>query len=151
MAVFFDDFGAVLYTKFLAIAGVSTFLAGLFQELAVDPLTLILLTSLIFFVLGMFLDPIGLMLITLPILLPVFEAMDLSLIWLGVIVVKFVEIGMLTPPVGFNVYVIKSVVGDTISLEQIFRGVAWFLVCEVFILILLFSFPAISLMLPEAM
>ena len=149
--LFFVAFGAVLYTKFLAIAGVSTFLAGLFQELAVDPLTLILLTSLIFFVLGMFLDPIGLMLITLPILLPVFEAMDLSLIWLGVIVVKFVEIGMLTPPVGFNVYVIKSVVGDTISLEQIFRGVAWFLVCEVFIMILLFSFPAISLMLPEAM
>jgi TRAP-type C4-dicarboxylate transport system permease large subunit len=66
-------------------------------------------------------------------------------------VVKYLEIGLLTPPVGFNVYVIKSVVGDAIPLETIFRGVGWFLVCEIFIMALLIAFPEISLVLPNMM
>ena len=80
-----------------------------------------------------------------------FEALNLDLIWLGVLVVKYLEIGLLTPPVGFQVYVVKSVVGDTISLETIFRGVGWFLACEVVIMALLISFPSISLYLPNLM
>ena len=107
--------------------------------------------SLIYVVLGMFLDPLGLLLLTLPVLLPMFEQLNLDLVWFGVIVVKFLEIGLLTPPVGFNVYVIKSVVGDTIPLETIFRGVGWFLACEVVIVALLVAFPQISLFLPNSM
>ena len=80
-----------------------------------------------------------------------FEGLGLDLVWFGVLVVKFLEIGLLTPPVGFNVYVIKSVVGDTIPLETIFRGVAWFLACEVVIVALLVAFPQISLYLPGTM
>ena len=67
------------------------------------------------------------------------------------LVVKFLEIGLLTPPVGFNVYVIKSVVGDKIPLETIFRGVGWFLACEVIVVALLVAFPEISLYLPSTM
>ena len=67
------------------------------------------------------------------------------------IVVKYLEIGLLTPPVGFNVYVIKGVVGDKVQLEEIFKGVTWFLVCEFFIMILLIGFPQISLYLPNLM
>ena len=80
-----------------------------------------------------------------------FEVLNLDLIWLGVLVVKYLEIGLLTPPVGFNVYVIKSVVGDSIPLETIFRGVGWFLACEVVIMTLLIAFPQISLLLPDLM
>jgi TRAP-type mannitol/chloroaromatic compound transport system permease large subunit len=80
-----------------------------------------------------------------------FEALDLDLIWFGVLVVKYLEIGLLTPPVGFNVYVIKSVVGDTVDLETIFRGVTWFLGCEVIIVALLIAYPQISLFLPNTM
>ena len=80
-----------------------------------------------------------------------FENLDLDLVWFGVLVVKYLEIGLLTPPVGFNVYVIKSVVGDQISLETIFRGVGWFLVCEVIVVTLLIAFPEISLYLPNTM
>lgn len=65
----------------------------------------------------MFLDPLGIILITIPVLVPMFAALKLDLVWLGVLVVKYVEIGMLTPPVGFNVYVVKNVVGDEISLD----------------------------------
>ena len=80
-----------------------------------------------------------------------FEALNLDLIWLGVLVVKYLEIGLLTPPVGLNVYVIKSVVGEKIPLETIFRGVGWFLVCELIIVVLLVAFPQISLFLPNTM
>ena len=91
------------------------------------------------------------MLITVPIFVPMFAALKLDLVWLGVLVVKYVEIGLLTPPVGFNVYVVKNVVGDSIPLETIFRGCFWFLGCEAIIMTLLIAFPQISLWLPNTM
>jgi TRAP-type C4-dicarboxylate transport system permease large subunit len=118
---------------------------------ALDPLLLVIAASVVYLILGMFLDPLGLLLLTLPVLLPMFEAVNLDLVWIGVLIVKYLEIGLLTPPVGFNVYVIKSVVGDEIPLETIFRGVTWFLACEVVIVALLIAFPQISLFLPGTM
>jgi TRAP-type C4-dicarboxylate transport system permease large subunit len=102
-------------------------------------------------VLGCFLDSIGLMLLTLPIFLPMFRALHLDLIWLGVLVVKFLEIGVLTPPVGLNVYVVKEASGNSVDLATVFRGVGWFLACEVVITTLLIAFPQISLYLPSLM
>jgi len=149
--IFFVGFGAVMYTKFLALTGMSGFLGATIGGWALDPLLLVIAASIIFILLGMFLDPLGLLLLTLPVLLPMFEKLDLDLVWFGVLVVKYLEIGLLTPPVGFNVYVIKSVVGDTVPLETIFRGVLWFLACEVVVVALLIAFPQISLFLPGTM
>ncbi|MGE3248402.1 MAG: TRAP transporter large permease subunit, partial [Beijerinckiaceae bacterium] len=147
--IFFVAVGAVMYTKFLAFTGLPEFFGQWIVDIGLNPIVLVIGTSLIYLFLGMFLDPLGVLLLTLPILLPMFDALELDLIWLGVLVVKYLEIGMLTPPVGFNVYVIKSVVGDTIPLETIFKGVGWFLVAEVFIMALLIAFPQISLWLPS--
>ena len=149
--IFFVAVGAVMYTKFLAFTGMPAFFGQTIVDIGLNPLVLIIGTSLIYIFLGMFLDPLGVLLLTLPILLPMFDALQIDLIWLGVLVVKYLEIGMLTPPVGFNVYVIKSVVGDQIPLETIFRGVAWFLAAEVVIVALLIAFPQISLFLPSRM
>jgi C4-dicarboxylate transporter DctM subunit len=149
--IFFVAVGAVMYTKFLALSGMPAFLGNVIGDWALDPILLVVAASILYLILGMFLDPLGLLLLTLPILLPMFEGLNLDLIWFGVLVVKFLEIGLLTPPVGFNVYVIKSVVGDTIPLETIFRGVAWFLACEVVVVVLLVAFPEISLYLPSTM
>lgn len=146
--IFFVAMGAVMFTKFLALTGLPFFMGDLIGGWSESPLLLVLAMSVIFVILGMFLDPLGVLLLTLPIMLPMFKALDLDLIWIGVLMVKYMEIGMLTPPVGFNVYVIKSVVGDTIALETIFRGVTWFLACEVLIMALLIGFPQISLWLP---
>ena len=110
--ILFVAIGAVLYSKFLALTGLPVFLGGAMDDWALDPLFLVLAAAAMYVVLGMFLDPLGLMLLTLLVLLPMFEGLGLDLIWFGVLVVKFLEIGLLTPPVGFNVYVIKSVVGD---------------------------------------
>lgn len=143
--------GAILLSHFMALAGVPVYMGNLMETWSLDPLLLVIGTSIIYLILGMFLDPLGILLLTLPILLPMFERLNLDLIWLGVLVVKYLEIGLLTPPVGFQVYVVKSVVGDEISLETIFKGVGWFLACEVLIMALLIAFPQISLYLPSLM
>ncbi len=149
--IFFVGMGAIMYTKFLALAGISTLLTALIGNWALDPVLLVIAASIIYLILGMFLDPLGIVLITLPVLLPMFTALGLDLVWFGVIVVKYVEIGLLTPPVGFNVYIVKNVVGDSVPLHDIFRGCFWFLGCEVFIMTLLIAFPEISLWLPATM
>lgn len=149
--IFFVAIGAILLTRFMALSGVPEYLAELMGSWVIDPLLLVIGTSLIYLVLGMFLDPIGLMLLTLPILLPLFDALDLHPIWIGILVIKYVEIGLMTPPVGLNVYAVKTIVGDEVPLETIFKGVLWFLGCEVVIVALLIAFPGITLYLPSLM
>jgi len=149
--LFFVAYGAVMYTRFLALVGVPGMMAALAGDWALDPVLMLVAISIIYLILGMFLDPLGVLLLTLPIVQPMFAALNLDPIWLGVIVVKYIEIGLLTPPVGFNAYVVKNVVGDSISLETIFRGIGWFLACEVVIMALILSFPQISLWLPGQM
>ena len=149
--IFFVAVGAVLLTRFLALTGVPAHLAAVVGGWAADPLLLVISASLVYVLLGMFLDPLGVMLLTLPLFLPMFIALDLDLIWFGILVIKYLEIGLITPPVGMNVYVIKGVVGDSIELERIFKGVAWFLVCDAVVIALIVAFPGIALLLPGMM
>lgn len=146
-AIFVIAIGAQLLTRFLALSGVPEFLA---ETLAVDggsTLLLVLGFSLAYLVLGMFVDPIGIMLLTLPIILPIADAADINLIWLGILVTKYLEIGLITPPVGLNVFVIRSAVTD-IPTTTIFRGIGWFVAADLVTLALLIAFPAIALTLP---
>jgi tripartite ATP-independent transporter DctM subunit len=149
--LFFVGIGAVIYTKFLALAGTSEMFVQMIGSWAVDPLLLVIAVSIIYLILGMFLDPLGMILLTIPVFVPLFAALKLDLVWFGVLVVKYIGIGLLTPPVGFNVYVVKNAVGDAIPLETIFRGCFWFLLCEIVIMTLLIAFPQISLWLPYSM
>ena len=73
------------------------------------------------------------------------------MIWMGIILIKYIEIGLLTPPVGLNVFVVKSVVGDRIPIMRIFGGMTWFLLAEAIIMVLLIAFPEITLTLPNMM
>jgi tripartite ATP-independent transporter DctM subunit len=150
-SIFFIAIGAILLTRFLAIAGVPQFLTGFVSDMDPNPIYIILAMCLIYVILGMFLDPLGVMLLTLPIFLPIYETLGVNEIWIGVLVVKLIEIGLLTPPVGLNAYVVKGVVGDAVPLTTIFRGLLWFLACEAVIMALLIGFPAISLWLPSLM
>ncbi|OGA12714.1 MAG: C4-dicarboxylate ABC transporter [Betaproteobacteria bacterium RIFCSPLOWO2_02_FULL_63_19] len=149
--IFFIAVGAILLTKFMVLSALPIYLTAAMQDIALDPLLLVIGASLIYVVLGMFLDPLGLMLLTLPVLLPMFEALDLDLIWFGVLVIKYIEIGLMTPPVGLCVYAVKTIVGKEVPLETIFRGVSWFLATEVVVVTLLIAFPQISLYLPGLM
>ncbi|TNE33353.1 MAG: TRAP transporter large permease [Alphaproteobacteria bacterium] len=150
-AIFVIAIGAAILTRFLALTGIPDFLSGLVLDSAVGPMTVLLGMAVVYLILGMFLDPIGIMLLTLPIFLPVVEATDINLIWFGILIAKFLEIALITPPVGLNVFVIKGIVGDAISTVTIFRGILWFLVADVITMALLLSFPEISLWLPRLM
>ena len=149
--IFFIAVSAIIFTRFLTLSGLPNFLSQFVSGSGMEPLTLVLITSVIYLILGMFLDPLGILLITLPILIPVFKQADIDLIWMGIILIKYIEIGLLTPPVGLNVFVVKSVVGDRIPITQIFGGMIWFLAAEAVIMTLLIAFPAITLTLPNLM
>ena len=150
-SIFFVAISALLFTRFLAFAGLPIFLAKQVALLGLDPLVLTLGISLIYLLLGMFLDPLGVLLLTLPVVYPIMKSVGMDPLWMGVILVKYLEIGMITPPVGLNVYVVNSVVGRLVPLTTIFRGVTWFLAAEVVIMALLIGFPALSTFLPYLM
>lgn len=148
-SLFIIAIGASMLTRFLAFSGAGDYLSDAVTAMGADPLLLLIGISLIYLLLGMFLEPIGAMLLTLPILLPIIDTAGFSLIWFGVLLTKFLEIGMITPPIGLNVFVIKGVVGDLASTGVIFRGIAWFLVADLFIIVALIAIPDIILYLPS--
>jgi len=143
--------GAALFTRFLAFSGIPNLLADMISAGGASPLAIIFSISVVYILLGCFLDPLGVLLLTLPILLPVFETANINLVWIGIILVKYIEIGMLTPPVGLNVFVMKGVVGDAVRLTDIFKGVTWFLLAEVMVMAILIFFPQVTLFLPNYM
>ncbi|PTX03019.1 TRAP transporter large permease [Pararhodobacter aggregans] len=150
-SILFIATGALLFTRFLALTGLPYEIAGLIDQMGTDPLVIVLGASIVYLIFGCFLDPLGVLLLTLPVVLPIFHAADIDPIWIGVIIVKYLEIGMLTPPLGLNVFVMKGVVGDRVPLGTIFRGVSLFLVAEVFVMALLIGFPQIVTFLPDLM
>ncbi|MGK0168930.1 MAG: tripartite ATP-independent transporter DctM subunit [Gammaproteobacteria bacterium] len=150
-ALFIIAIGASMLTRFLAFSGAGDYLSELVTQMGAHELLLLAGISAIYLVLGMFLEPIGAMLLTLPILLPIIESTGFSLIWFGVLLTKFLEIGMITPPIGLNVFVIKGVVGDLATTSTIFRGILWFLLADLVVIILLMMFPGIVLYLPSLM
>ncbi len=143
--------GASLLTRFLSLSGAGDFLSSLVIDAGASTFMVLLIIVLIYLLLGMFLEPIGAMLLTLPIVLPIIDSLDLSLIWFGVVLTKLLEIGMVTPPVGMNIFVIKSVVGDLVNTGAIFKGVLWFLVMDLLVLTVLMAFPDIILFLPRVL
>ena len=149
--LFFVGIGAILYTKFLALSGTADMFTEAIGAWALDPLLLVIGVSIIYLILGTFMDPLGMILLTIPVFVPMFSKLGLDLVWLGVLVVKYIGISLLTPPVGFNIYVVATATGNTIPLKTIYRGCYWFLACEVLIMALLIAFPQISLWLPNAM
>ncbi|MCG8446974.1 MAG: TRAP transporter large permease [Hyphomicrobiales bacterium] len=149
--IFMVVIGTVLLTRFMALSGVPTFFADMFIEWGSSDLMIILLIAVLYVVLGMFVDSIGLMLLTLPIILPVVREAGMDLIWFGIVVVKLLEIGLITPPVGLNVYVIKGALGNLVRLQDVFRGVLWFIAMDIVALVIIVLVPQLSLWLPSLM
>jgi C4-dicarboxylate transporter, DctM subunit len=149
--LFFVGIGAIIYTKFLALAGTADMFKDVIGQWALDPLLLVIAVSIIYIILGTFMDPLGMILLTIPVFVPMFAALKLDLVWFGVLVVKYIGISLLTPPVGFNIYVVATATDNSIPLQTIYRGCYWFLASEVVIMTLLIAFPQISLFLPNLM
>jgi TRAP-type C4-dicarboxylate transport system permease large subunit len=105
---------------------------------------------LVYLVLGCFLEGFAMLVLTLPIFFPVVLELGIDPIWFGVLVVLTLEMGLISPPVGINVFIVKSV-APNVSLTDIFRGVAPFWLAMLVTLIILIAFPQLSLFLPDTM
>ncbi|MGX0902461.1 C4-dicarboxylate transporter DctM subunit [Roseovarius sp. MBR-79] len=137
-----------IYVSFIALTGLSNFIGDWIAASDIPVIAVLAIIVVFYLVLGMFLDPIGIILLTLPLTIPIIDGYGMSLIWFGVVVIKLLEIGLVTPPIGLNVFVIKSIVGNSIRLETIFYGIGMFLLAEIVVLGMIVAFPAISLWLP---
>lgn len=141
--------GATMFTRFLGLSGLQGFIAGTVAGADLGYLGLMLIIVGIYLVLGTFMEPFGAMLVTLPVFLPVLESQGISLVWFGVLVVKLLEIGMITPPVGLNVFVIRNVATSYVTTAQVFKGVIPFMLADIVVVWLVIAFPALVLAIPE--
>ncbi|MCB1389784.1 MAG: TRAP transporter large permease subunit [Rhodobacteraceae bacterium] len=148
-SLFIIGVGAAMFTRFLGLTGLSTFISGTVSGLDLGYVQLMVVVVCIYLVLGMFMEPFGAMLVTLPVLLPIFRQEGIDPIWFGVLVTKLLEIGMITPPVGLNVFVIRNVASQYATVAQIFKGVIPFLVADIFVVIIAIAFPSFILYLPS--
>lgn len=149
--VFAIAISAKMLLSFVALTGVTGATLAWVQEAELSVFVVMGAIIALYIVLGTFLDPIGIILLTIPLTVPLIEAMGMDLIWFGIVVIKLLEIGLITPPIGLNVFVIKSVVGKEVSLEAIFKGVTFFLLADLVILAFLLQFPAFALFVPDTM
>jgi len=139
---------ATIYTRMLAMSGMPQFLVEWMTQLGLGPTGFLIIYVVFCILLGTIIDSSSILLIMLPLMLPIAEQLGLNLIWFGVVTVVAVEIGLLTPPFGLSVFVIKSTLQDQrITLGDIFRGTAPFTVMMVAVLLLLILVPQLSLML----
>ena len=120
--IFVIMIGTDLLTRMLAVSGLPDLLTDTIIGNNLSSIGFIIAVGLVYVILGMFIDSIGILLLTLPLIVPIMESMHINMIWAGILLIKMLEIGMMTPPVGLNVYVIKGSVGDTVSLHTILRG-----------------------------
>ena len=149
-ALFLIAAGAKIFVGAIALTGLAAELVNWVETAQLSPAVLLLAICFVYLLLGMFLDPIGIMVLTLPLIVPLVEAYEMNLIWFGVVVVKLLEIGLITPPVGLNVFVLSNVVGKAAPIGTIFSGIWRFLAIDVLVLLLIVAFPAISLVLSNA-
>lgn len=143
--------GAYMVTSFTALTGIAAELTSWAGSFDVHPLVVIASLSLLYIFLGTFMGSIEIMLLTLPIVIPIVKGLEYDLIWFGIIMIKYLEIGLVSPPVGINCFILKSVVNDDVRLSQIFRGVSWFIVMDIITIALLVIFPDIVTFLPNLM
>ena len=142
--------GALLIIPFFTLTDVPATVSQFILRLNVPPIVIVLMLCPGYVILGMFIDSFSLMLMTLPVIFPTIVALGFDPVWFGVIMVKFIELGLITPPVGMNLYVIKGIAPD-FSMLDIYKGVIWFVVADICTLTILVLFPQISLFLPNMM
>lgn len=149
--IFIIVVGGTLFARFLTYAGLVGDVSHALLSLNLPKYAYLMSYAALYVVLGMFIEPIAIMVMTLPVMFPIMVGAGFDPIWLGVISIKLAEISLITPPVGLNVYVVKSASPVPLSLEDVFAGILPFLLLDVITLALLIAFPQITLVLPNLM
>ncbi len=140
--------GATVFGRFLAISTIPFLLADWVEALPLSPSAIMVVIILIFFVGGFFMDEMAMLVLLIPVIFPVVVRLGFDPIWFGIITVLWVGLGVLTPPVGVNVYVVKAIAPE-VSLQSIFKGIFPFLIAIFITIWLLIVFPQLILFVPE--
>jgi tripartite ATP-independent transporter DctM subunit len=142
--------GAILFNNFLILASMPTLVSAWIAGLPLGKTAILLVIIGMYFILGCLLDSLAMILLTIPIVFPIVSALGYDPVWFGIIIVMVVELGLITPPIGMNVFVLKGIARE-VPLETIFRGVTPFIVAQIILIVVLIAFPEIALWLPSTM
>ena len=148
--IFLILIGTSVFNYFVETTGLPQALVQFVGELGWNPYIILVLLIVFYVILGCFMDALSMILLTLPFVYPMILALNFDPIWFGVIMVSVVEVGLITPPVGMNLFVIMASTPD-LRLQTIARGVVAFLLADLTRLVLLILFPALSLWLPHVL
>ncbi len=140
--------GAITLNNFMVFSGIAAALSGFVSGLDMPPMAVMAVILLIYLVMGCFLDALAMILLTVPIFFPIVTSLGFDPVWFGIIVVMVVELGLITPPIGMNVFVIKGM-APGVKLSAIYRGVIPFVIAQLILIIAVFLIPDIALYLPE--
>ena len=142
--------GGLLMGRFLLISGFTDAVSARVVALGVTPLLLMIFISIMFIVMGMFIDSMSMIVITLPFLYPISQALGINEIWFAIVILKLIEIAAITPPVGLNLFAVLGAAPE-VSSRDLFRGVVPFIVIDLVVLALFFLVPEIVTWLPDTM
>ena len=148
--MFFILFGALTFTNYVNLSGMTQDIQTMLNSVGNHPMLIILMITAIYLLLGCVLEGLSMITLTIPVFYPIVAASGFDLIWFGIYVVIVTEVSYITPPVGLNAFVLRSVVRD-VSLGTIFRGLGVFVAVDVGRIALILAFPAIVLFVPRMM
>ncbi|MDT1986835.1 MAG: TRAP transporter large permease [Planktomarina sp.] len=146
--VFLIIIAAFVFIPFMALTELPAQMVTILTSLPIGDLGVLLIIILVYLFLGMFLEGIAMLVLTIPVVIPIAIGLDWDLIWFGIIIVIILEMGMISPPVGINVFVVKSIAPE-VPMSQIFRGIWPFWFAMAGMVGLLIIFPQIALFLPK--
>jgi TRAP-type C4-dicarboxylate transport system permease large subunit len=141
----------LIFSRFLVASGAVDAFAEAMTGFIHTPLALVLALSVMYLILGCFMDTASIMIVTLPVAFPLIQRLGVDPIWFGVVFVKLIEIAVITPPVGLNLFATLSATNGLAGYRHIVRGVTPFLIADVLTLALIIAVPALSTWLPATM
>lgn len=141
--VFFILIGAVVYSKFLALSGLPEQVIGWVGAQNLPPLGIVLAAVVVYIILGTLIDAISMMTITLPVIIPILSGLGQDLIWFGIVAIVAMELGLITPPFGIDIFTVKAAAGGEVSLSEIFSASIPFYFAFVLVLALIIAIPAL--------
>jgi TRAP-type C4-dicarboxylate transport system permease large subunit len=149
--VFWLIIGAMAFSQFMAYAEIQGLIHETILSLNVSPWLILIAMQLVFFVLGMFLDPAGIIMLTTPIFVPIVTELGFDPLWFGILFVINMEMAYVTPPFGFNLFIMKGIVPSSIDMTDIYRSIIPFVFLQAICLILVMIFPQLATWLPGLM
>lgn len=157
-AIFFMLIGVEALSRMFTLTGISTGFAELVESMNLNRVSFLLLMMVVYIVLGTFMEPLPMMVLTIPVLMPTLHSMDISLLWYGVFAVFMGELAVVTPPVGILAFIIHTITkdpevnrGQNISMNDVFKAVWWFMPMAIVVTVVLIFFPQIATFIPDLM